>query len=267
MRKCKDGKMKFYRWEWGSFYPKFDAFHITFGPASYFDNRFYIHCYVSQIACLLAFPFIGMNWYALFLLLPFFYNWGALYLHIPFIRSKWDECDPPRYGIYYYNDKGHEAIWLQWGRQKCKSFHMPWSVTWMRTSCLRTDGGWEHDVAKNYPGSDLKQRMAKDFWNKERWKDILWTETYPYKYVLKNGTVQERTATLRVEEREWRQRWLTFTGWKAKVRKTISVEFNDEVGEETGSWKGGTTGCGYDMLPDETPEQCLRRMEKERIFD
>jgi hypothetical protein len=44
------------------------------------------------------------------------------------------------------------------------------------------------------------------------------------------------------------------------------IEFNDEVGERTGSWKGGTLGCGYNLLPNETPLECLRRMEKERKF-
>jgi hypothetical protein len=83
---------------------------------------------------------------------------------------------------------------------------------------------------------------------------------------LKNGTVQERFATVNVEEREWRPRWFKFTKLFAKVRRTIGVEFSDEVGERTGSWKGGTVGCGYDLLPKETPLACLRRMEKERKF-
>ena len=46
----------------------------------------------------------------------------------------------------------------------------------------------------------------------------------------------------------------------------MSVNFSDEVGERSGSWKGGTLGCGYDLLKNETMEQCLRRMEKERKF-
>jgi hypothetical protein len=49
-----------------------------------------------------------------------------------------------------------------------------------------------------------------------------------------------------------------------RIRTTIGVEFNDEVGERSGSWKGGTLGCGYEILPNETPLMCLRRMEKER---
>lgn len=93
-----------------------------------------------------------------------------------------------------------------------------------------------------------------------------WEEAYPYAYVLKNGTVQSRTATVRVERRSWRPRCLFWTRLFEKTRTTISVSFDQEVGEESGSWKGGTTGCSYELLPGETPEQCLRRMEKERKF-
>ena len=35
---------------------------------------------------------------------------------------------------------------------------------------------------------------------------------------------------------------------------------SDEVGEETGSWKGGTIGCGYNLKPGETAEECFDRM-------
>lgn len=47
----------------------------------------------------------------------------------------------------------------------------------------------------------------------------------------------------------------------------IDVQFDGEVGERSGSWKGGTVGCSYDKLPTEGIEQCLRRMEKEREFN
>lgn len=48
--------------------------------------------------------------------------------------------------------------------------------------------------------------------------------------------------------------------------RAIDVQFSDEVGERTGSWKGGTIGCGYNMLPGESPLDTLRRMEAERKF-
>jgi hypothetical protein len=54
--------------------------------------------------------------------------------------------------------------------------------------------------------------------------------------------------------------------WKKMVHTSIDVKFDGEVGERTGSWKGGTIGCSYEMLPHETPENTLRRMESEREF-
>lgn len=70
-------------------------------------------------------------------------------------------------------------------------------------------------------------------------------------------------ATCRVEEREWR----FGTGWfkwlslfrAPRIRRSLSLEFSEEVGPEKGSWKGGTLGHGIDMLPDETPEAAFRR--------
>lgn len=87
----------------------------------------------------------------------------------------------------------------------------------------------------------------------------------PYTYTLKNGTVQNRKASVHIERRTYRRKWHWLLR-KRMVNTSISVDFDDEVGEETGSWKGGTVGCGYNLLPGETALECLRRMEKERIF-
>ena len=50
------------------------------------------------------------------------------------------------------------------------------------------------------------------------------------------------------------------------VIRYIAIEFDDEVGKDKRSWKGGCLSCSYDLLPNETPEECIRRMEKERSF-
>jgi hypothetical protein len=70
-------------------------------------------------------------------------------------------------------------------------------------------------------------------------------------------------AATHIEEREWR----FGTGWfkwlsvfrKPKIRRSLSINFSDEVGPEKGSWKGGTTGTGIDMLTDELHEAAFRR--------
>jgi hypothetical protein len=187
-------------------------------------------------------------------------GWGSLYIDLPYNTGR-DECENPRYGFYLYGEgKFFESLWFCWG-MKYWCINMPWSLTWVRTSFLRKDGNWEHDTNEERLGGDSKQ-----FWDKDKWKDILWSETHPYRYILKSGKIQDREARIMVEEMEWRPRWFKWTSLFSKVRKYINIEFDGEVGERSGSWKGGTVGCGYTLLPNETPLQCLRRMESEREF-
>lgn len=69
-----------------------------------------------------------------------------------------------------------------------------------------------------------------------------------------------------VEEQEWRPKWLGWTGLFKKIKRSIRIEFSSEVGRDKGSWKGGCIGCGYELLPSESPMDCIKRMEKERRF-
>lgn len=220
-----------YDGKWFSFWFSL-GFRLSFKICGYFDNR----------------PQININF-------PGFY----LVIKLPFYNSWTSECDPPKWGIAYHN----QTFWVYLGGKgngnggnKWWTVQMPWTYTWVRTSKLKKDGDWVHDTKKT----------PKRFYQ-EGWKDILWSETYPYKYVRESGEVQERMATVQVEEREWRMIFLQWTPLFAKVRKSIDVSFNEEVGERTGSWKGGCTGCGWDLLPNESPRYALNRMEMERVFN
>lgn len=104
----------------------------------------------------------------------------------------------------------------------------------------------------------------KEFY-KDEWKEpnIVFIETHPYTD-LYDGTVVN--ATIRVEEMEWRPVSMQWTSLFSKIRKSIEIEFDKEVGVRKGSWKGGCIGCSYELLPNETPLECLRRMESERKF-
>lgn len=152
-----------------------------------------------------------------------------------------------RWGFYFID----RMIAFSWGG-KTRHFSLPWDFKHMKTEVLRPDGTW---VPKVYSYERHKE------------PDGRWTETYPYTYRLKNGEIQERQATVYVDRMEWRWRCCTWLPWLALVRKSIEVEFDQEVGERTGSWKGGTVGCSYEMRPGETPNQTLRRMEREREFN
>lgn len=208
------------------------VFDISFEICGYFDNRPRIN--------------IDLFFFSLTLILPFQNQWT-------------DECDPPKWGIAYHNS----TLWIYRGGKgnmkggnKWWTFYAPWSWQWVRTSNLKKNGAWEHEV----------KGERKDFY-KDTWKGILWSETYPYRYVLKSGEVQDRLATVKVEEMEWRWHWFKWLGFPKKVRTSIGIQFNDEVGERTGSWKGGTIGCSYELLANETPLESLRRMEKTRVFN
>lgn len=214
---------------WLDFYPGFRKLNFRVAPASYFDNRFYI---------------------------AFSLGWGQFYIHLPFPKSKYYECDPPEYGFYFFNEGGWfpNSFWLCLGR-KNKCFRLPWAMEWVRTSMLRVDESWEHETKGN----------IKNFYE-DRWKGILMEESYPYIYTKENGEVQDRVATIRVEEREWRPRWFKWTKVFSKTSKYLDITFNEEIGEEVGSWKGGVTGCGWRILPGETVLRALNRMEKTRKF-
>ncbi len=213
---------------WMSFYPGFHKICLKISPASYFDTR---------------------------AMIVFSIGWGQLVLHLP-IRSKIDDAEYPVWGFYFYGESKwwFDTFWICLGR-KIKCFHMPWEYDWVRTSNLRKDGKWEHSSNKD----------RKSFYE-DKWNDIIMYEEHPFTYVLKSGEVQNRTARIKTEEREWRWRAFKWLKYPSMIRRTISIDFNDEVGEETGSWKGGTTGCSYELLKGETPLQALRRMELNRNF-
>jgi hypothetical protein len=138
------------------------------------------------------------------------------------------QCSGPTYGFQFYED----LLWIRWGKAKgtrddpSKTVRMPWA--------------WKH---------------------KEH-KVLTMPETHAYRYIMNSGTIQKREATIQKESRTWTRWWIPYK----RVDVCIDVRFNDEVGERSGTWKGGTIGCSYAMLPTESPAEALRRMEKERRF-
>jgi hypothetical protein len=137
-----------------------------------------------------------------------------------------------------------------WGSH-CKIIHLPWDYEHVKCEVQRPDGSWVPYVA---------------CYETDREPDGRWQAAYPYHYMLDSGEVQHRLATIYVERREWRWRGAMWSPWPSRRSQCISVEFNGEVGERTGSWKGGTVGCGYEMKKGETPQETLRRMQRERRF-
>jgi len=200
-----------------------------------------------------------------------YHDTASWFIHLPvfslFIKSRvlipirprtedWDA----QYGFTFHD----RALHLNW-RTRNKVLFLPWSYEWCYTEVLDYSGR----VVWRESRSDRKERPAMvchdgldDFTVRAEIQKRV-SRVFPYVYRLSSGEEQHREARVSVERRAWGYRWFPFPLF---VRNSIDVEFSDEVGERTGSWKGGCLGCGYDMKKGETPEECLRRMERERIF-
>lgn len=221
--------MKGFRNKWMEFAPGF-GLKLMYEVAGYFDVRPMI------VFCL---------------------GWGKFYIHLPF-NTGIDECEPPRYGFYWFES----SLWVCYG-DKTKSFYAPWSWDWYRTSYLqKNDNGGYGQWVSEYKS----KRRGLEPWN-EPFKSKLWSNNYPYEYTLKSGEIQKRRANVTISKREWRRRFLMWCPWFNLVRRSLDIEFDGEVGERAGSWKGGTTGCGTEIKEGEEPLTVLRRMEKERKFN
>ena len=267
IRKRKDAKKTFYKNEWFEFHPLKWGVNTTLEKAGYFDERPQLDFYLSQLLGLILIPVLISNfsWWLLFLTFVLSVaGVGKIYLNLPF-KTGIQECESPEWGfyIYYHGFLSETNLVICLGEKK-KYIEFPWNLQWYRTSYLSKTGGesftlgidaWEHEV----------KGKRKGFYE-NKWKDVLWEHTYPYIYVLNSGEVQKRNATIRVVEREGRRKWLMWTSLFNEVTRSIDVQFDGEVGERTGSWKGGTVGCSYEMLKGETPYDTLKRMEKERKF-
>ena len=147
----------------------------------------------------------------------------------------------PQWSIYASKEFGFTLHWSHWR----KAWDWPWDLHTLAYEKQMPDGSWV-DVFD---------------WDAKPHKEV-----YPYTYVLASGEVQKRTAAVSMRRHVICRRAFKSLGWPKWIKESIDIDFDGEVGERTGSWKGGVMGCGYDLQPGETMEQCLRRMEKERKF-
>lgn len=157
------------------------------------------------------------------------------------VPHPWPPMDGPEWSAYASSKFG---LTFRWGMRR-KSFDWPWMLHTLAYEKQMPDGSWV----------DVFYWDAKPY-----------SEQHPYTYTLRSGTVQNRIATV-----SKRRHVLTYQGtrrikWPRWIRESIDIEFDDEVGERSGSWKGGTIGCGYDLRSGESLLDCLRRMERERTF-
>lgn len=180
-------------------------------------------------------------------------GWGQLHIKLPFRANIEASHDWQQYG-FQIADK---SLWIRRGECEANQqsrrpiiWDFPFaSLIYESHEVQRKDGSWVP-----YVGS----------WERGKEPDQRYTETHSFTYTLRSGEVQRRKATIYKDRRRYHRKWLPFL---KKTFTCIDVAFNDEVGERSGSWKGGTVGCSYDLLPGESMLDCLRRMEREREFN
>ena len=191
-------------------------------------------------------------------------GWPNMFIRLPFLQ-RWHHDPHEMMESWGMSMTEIDAIHFNWGRH-CKIIHMPWEWEWVRSSFLMPDGtSWAHELRgwrrSGHLGTDRERTHFLPSTDLPQWSEKL-----PYRYVLRSGEVQNVEATIQVHEMEWRWRWLPWLAFPRMIRRSIDVRFSGEVGERAGSWKGGTIGCGYDLRRNETPRECLQRMERERKF-
>ncbi len=245
--------------KWIHFYPKFSA-SLKLEKAGYFDERPEITTSVTSLIAMIAIPILASHSLFFLLLTPLvLFGWGVLYIHLP-IRTGIQDCSSAAWGAVYMEDTlmvYHGGGGNFQGGPKAKLFYMPWSLQWCRTSTLLDDGTWHNDTHSN-------RYKSVGYDNTPKQNDVMeWKEVHPFVDRYDETTV---LATIGIVEREWRRKWLMWIPLFGLKRKTIEIEFDQEVGRSKGSWKGGTIGCSYEMIGNETPLECLTRMQIEREF-
>lgn len=191
--------------------------------------------------------------------------WLNMFLRLPFPARGHDGEMSDNWGFSLTNDDvglRFNAIHLNW-HTKTKIIYLPWAWEFHSHEVLTPAGKW---VKADSTMWDWTLREPVGYGRSNAGPDGRRFELLPYHYRLRDDEVQNVMAAVSVGRMEWRWRWLMWLPWPAMKRTSIDVHFEHQVGERAGSWKGGCTGCGYEMKPGETPKQCLRRMERERAF-
>lgn len=177
------------------------------------------------------------------------------------IRSKrfpYGDCDAPSYGIQIHSN----TLWIMKGgngNMGGGSKWWTWDIPFFTYNHVRhqvecKDGLMRDAKAISGTGRDWIPVMCSPLVNIHEYE---YTDSYDGEKI---------PCKFWIEEREWRPKWLTWTGLFKHTKRYIEIQFEKEVGKEKGSWKGGVMGCSYNLKNGETALDCLKRMEAEKKF-
>ena len=194
----------------------------------------------------------------------------SFYFRSPIQLENFDDAwkfDLNEYGIQFdfgspKKRRGHER------RSYCVNW--PWQQTRQKTEIL-TPEGKVHHVRKDcgYWSGKLRRifRMKRKFdwsteYDKERVAAAEVSVKFPFVYTLRNGEKQHRTATCHLKRSTYGWQWFPFI---RKSYLSMEYQFDEEVGECSGSWKGGVIASGIKMTLGETMEQAIERLKIQKF--
>lgn len=185
--------------------------------------------------------------------------------HVKKNKAGWDEATVKRMGRDWYETTTARRYGFMLNDGTVSLNYGPAFDHWPNPYQYRFDLPWMHSrhVRTSYYGVDgsLYFTEVKGMkWDEER-KIIDACPTKSFELTDYDGTTI--IAKTSIQEREWRKgkKWCKWLSWfvKPTIRRSLSIDFDKETGPEKGSWKGGTTGHGIDMLKGELHEEAMRR--------
>lgn len=207
---------------------------------------------------------------------------GSFHLYYGIQPGSWSKDDPKNSDhskVFFYcwnmNHVRH-SIYDHSGNYLCNGDHFrEWTNTTRKPFNKETKNSDFEDIPEFIypiddtiePGYFLKRGEYQNWSDKTR----SGSEIYKiYDYTDYDGKMTR--AKCYVEELEWQKgkwAWLRailkhFPDGRS-VRRSLHIEFRDEIGQEKGSWKGGTMGTGIDMLPNERIDDAWTRFKIQQI--
>lgn len=177
-------------------------------------------------------------------------------------KGYWEE-HPREFGFslndgfltFYHGPQTNDSI-----TTKSTSFFLPWTQWFFnRYSVYGLNG--EH--LKSWISERSLVKKKKPFNDYEEQRQFKDQHVPKVKFLIRDADGTEVIATTYIQEREWTFgegwfQWLRFFR-KNIVQRTLEIEFDQEVGHDKGSWKGGLMGTSIEMNPNELHESAFTR--------
>lgn len=185
-------------------------------------------------------------------LIPIFFSF---WIPIPFLpKPKDKDLDYATWGFTFTN----EALHTCWGSDASNVYFYPWDMTLYRKEIKDQAGSW----------TLYWMHGGKDWPSEEEIRDKFWVykPTVPFELTLKSGVVQSTFVTLHIKRFSFKPKcFLWCPLWPEVKRVSAELVFEDEVGRDVDSYKGGVIAMSAHFDEKLTIGDNLNRV-KERLI-